>query len=270
MIYCVWYPSGGFGHFINAVLSLHGKNFVRPSNQLVFGTNGNSHSLKLSAPKYFHNSPYSFTFDQSKNYSVLIDNGINDTSQSFLNHFYNSTVIKVCYDNNSWPVIAQTSVVKAVDNSLESELVLENDDWPGNEDWAIREKYFLYLKEHTLRTAWTPDNIVGSHSLDILTLLDYQKFYNYLNSVVQIEVSNFEQLHSQWRESNYKYFFPVVESFKILEALKNQQHMDVSHVCNLWDQAVVNYFLHLEFGIEVPANDYANWFQNTEQISKIS
>ena len=30
MIYCVQYPSGGFGHFINAILTLHGVEFVRP------------------------------------------------------------------------------------------------------------------------------------------------------------------------------------------------------------------------------------------------
>ena len=33
MIYCVWYPSGGFGHFINAVISLYGVDFKRPKNK---------------------------------------------------------------------------------------------------------------------------------------------------------------------------------------------------------------------------------------------
>ena len=32
MIYCVWYPSGGFGHFINAVLTLYSKDFEVPHN----------------------------------------------------------------------------------------------------------------------------------------------------------------------------------------------------------------------------------------------
>jgi hypothetical protein len=269
MIYCVWYPSGGFGHFINAVLSLHGENFVRPSNQLVFSDNGNSHSLDLAVPKYFHNLPYSFVFDQSKNYSVLIDNGINNLDQSFLNNFPNSTVIKVCYNNISWPIIAQTMIVKAINSSLESELATSTDLWPGDEDWALREKYFLYLKDHELRTAWVPSDMSNSHSLDMLTLIDYQKFYNYLVTLVQIKVTDFKPLHEQWHKANYKYFFPVIESLKIINAIKNQQHIDISHISSLWDQAVVNYFLNLEFGIEVPANDYADWFRTTEQISKI-
>lgn len=269
MIYCVWYPSGGFGHFINAVLSLHGENFARPDNQLIFSDNGDSHSLNLAAPKYFHNLPYSFTFDQSKNYSVLVDNGIDNSDQLFLNIFSNSTVIKVCYNDVSWPIVAQTMITKAMNVTLESDLVISNDCWPVKEDWALREKYFLYLRDHELRTAWIPSDIPDSHSLDVLTLIDYQKFYNYLEEIVQIKVTDFGPLHKQWYTANYKYFFPVVESIKIINAIKNQQHIDISHVSDLWDQAVVNYFLNLEFGVEVPANDYADWFQNTKQISNI-
>jgi hypothetical protein len=268
MIYCVWYPSGGYGHFINAVLSLYGKNFARPNNQLVFDQSGTSHSLDPVAPKYsnFKNLPYSFTFDPLKNYSVLVDNGINDTSQLFLNCFPASTVIKVCYNNISWPIVAQTSIIKAANSTLSTELALGS-GWSDNKDWALREKYFLYLRDHPLRTTWTTSDIPASHSLDIMTLLDYKTFYNYLTSIV--EVAEFEQLHAEWRSANYKYFSPVVESINIIKAIKNQQHIDTAHVCDIWDQAVVNYFLNLEFGIEVPANDYAEWFQNTQQISKI-
>jgi len=45
MIYCVWYPSGGFGHFINGILTLHGKGFKRPTNKIEFSTTGDSHKF---------------------------------------------------------------------------------------------------------------------------------------------------------------------------------------------------------------------------------
>ena len=78
MIYCIWYPSGGFGHFVNAILTLHGKNFVRPNKKLMnFSPDGNSHTLDLVVPKYHYNSwPGGIEFLNDKNYCVLIDNGI--------------------------------------------------------------------------------------------------------------------------------------------------------------------------------------------------
>ena len=71
MIYCVWYPSGGFGHFINAVLTLHGEDFVSPKNQLIFSKNGDSHNLDLIVPKYKNDHwPGPIEFHDDKNYCV--------------------------------------------------------------------------------------------------------------------------------------------------------------------------------------------------------
>ena len=30
---CVWYPAGGFGHFVNSILTLYGDGFVRPAHK---------------------------------------------------------------------------------------------------------------------------------------------------------------------------------------------------------------------------------------------
>jgi len=89
MIYCVWYPAGGFGHFINAIISLYGKNFAKShSADLNFSPTGDSHQYALAAPKYLHDPDnYQFEFDQNKNYIVLIDNGINNHSDRFRSFF---------------------------------------------------------------------------------------------------------------------------------------------------------------------------------------
>jgi hypothetical protein len=263
MIYCVWYPSGGFGHFVNAILSLYGKNFVRPVNQIAtFSQTGDLHSLEPVPPIYFDERVYpEFTFDLLKNYSVLIDNGINNNGKNFLNTFPSSKIIKLCYDDISWPIVANTSIIKAKRSSLEKELPLD-ESWPTQESWAIREKYSLYLKEHYLRNLWTTDD--QTYNLDVFTLVSYHELKDFFNNFV--ELTDFKEFHNQWLQHNYKYFFPVIESLKIIDAVTSGQHMDVTHVSSIWDQAVVNYFLNLKFDIEIPVNDFSDWFKNTKQI----
>ena len=101
MIYCVWYPSGGFGHFINAVLSLYGGNFARPKGALTFSQSGDSHSIDLTVPAYRFDQWPGAQFDSDINYSVLIDNGIDNSSEQFRTVFPDSQVIQVCYTDFS-------------------------------------------------------------------------------------------------------------------------------------------------------------------------
>ena len=99
MIYCIWYPSGGFGHFVNSILTMYGENFARPHNQKIkFGSNGHAHDIKLVAPTYFHDpETYNFNFDNSVNYSVLIDNGMANEGLRFKSFFPDAHIIKMCY-----------------------------------------------------------------------------------------------------------------------------------------------------------------------------
>jgi hypothetical protein len=261
----VWYPNGGFGHFVSAVLSLHGDNFVRPDNQLNFGINGHAHSLSLSAPKYLHDQNYpEFAFDSEKNYSVLIDNGINNQGKKFLTVFDPCTVIKLCYNDISWPVVAKTSIVKAANLSLDQALPLDS-GWHTSEDWAIREKYTLYLRDHTLRSCWSADS--SCHNLDILTLLSYDLLSNFLNSVAS--VSDFSDLHRRWLDVNSQYFYPVQQAINIVDAVQRREQMVIDHIKDIWDQAVINYILELKLGITIPVNDYPNWFRNTGELLQL-
>lgn len=264
MIHCIWYPSGGFGYYVNLILSQYGDNFVRPTNAHLFSDKGDSHCQDLILPLCINNNwHYNLsTIDTKKNYSVLIDNGINNESEDFVQHFKNSKVIKICYSDWSWPIIAKTSIVKAFHDTLENNLSL-GQQWPSNENWAVREKYFLYLRDHPLRHRWRP--AMKYYSLDVGTLLDYTKFKQELGRL-EVVCSDFANIHNTMLEKNCQYFSSVLNSKNIISALKNNQSIDISHITDLWDQAVVNYFIQLEFGIEVPANTYANWFVNTREI----
>ena len=262
MIYCVWYPSGGFGHFVNAVLTLHGKNFQQSiDTDASPSKNGNFHTFKLAVPTYFHDPEmYQFEFDQSKNYSVLIDNGINNETEVFRNTFPDSQTIKMCYSDFSWPVVAKTMIVKAQQLDFEKAIRPEDTNWKSNDDWAIREKYFLYLKDHYLRDKWRPNNI--SHNIFVEDLLDYNNIVNTVNSA-GIVLDNFEELYQQWQKYNLCYFQPIV----IAKEFINGTTLDTP-ITDIWTQAVVYYQIWCRYGVEVPHNDFANFFQDQQQFQQ--
>jgi hypothetical protein len=262
MIYCVWYPSGGFWNFINAILSLHGKNFVRPKKQLAFSNNGNSHDLDLVVPKYLHGTWIgTFDFTDKKNYSVLIDNGINDESKQFKSVFPNSTIIKICYTDYTWPVVARTMIDKAMESSLEHELPIAA--WDTQDLWARREKYFLFLRDHALRSAWKPNGI--DFTLEIDDIIEYADLLVALGSC-GIELDSFNDIWKQWQAANQKYITPIHDAKTIINCVKNNVSFDLEHIIDVWNQAVIYYYIWLEFGIEVPHNNYSNWFANTQEI----
>lgn len=261
MIYCVWYPSGGFGHFINAVLTLHGNNFVRPRKSLEFSANGNSHQLDLVVPKYLHECwPGGIEFLDDKNYCVLVDNGINNESENFKSKFPNSKVIKICYSDHSWPVVAKTMINKAMQSSIESQLPIN--EWHSNEAWARREKYFLYLRDHKLRHAWRPSD---DYTIYVDNLYSSpEEFFKTLNSIVETEYC--PDLWLDWRDANAEYFDPVRTAKRIISDVKMNIKTDLTHITDVWTQAVVYYYIWLKYEFEVPHNDYSEWFTNTKDI----
>ena len=263
MIYCIWYPSGGFGHFINGILTLYGNRFKRPPNTLEFSNNGNSHSLKLVVPKY--TPGYNYNFDTEYNYSVLIDLGINSTSRDFMSEFPEARFIKVCYNDSSWPVVARTMIDKAMESSIELEAAIDSGLWATTEPWAQREKYFLFLRDHELRSAWRPESVTDC--IFVNDLLDY----NRLKCTIErtgIELLEFKHLWNEWYAHNEKYFVPVVIAEQVLDKIKNQQSFDLTHITDIWTQAVIYYFIWIEFGKEVPHNDFENFFSNVDQITQ--
>jgi hypothetical protein len=266
MIYCVWYPSGGFGHFINAILNLHGKNFARPTNKIKFSHTGDLHALELPAPKYYNDPKnYNFNFDQSLNYSVLIDNGINNEGERFKTIFPTAHTIKLCYDNVSWPIVAKTMIDKAMRSKIEEQLVVDCDKWDVNEPWVVREKYFLFLRDHTLRQAWRPSS--GATNVLVNDMLNYTQLHNRL-LISGVKLDDFESLHLSWQAANKQYVDPVKNSQLVIESIKNNVDVSLDHISTLWDQAVLYYFLWITFEREVSHNDYANFFSSTGAVRK--
>jgi hypothetical protein len=260
MICCIWYPSGGFGHYINAIISLYGEGFKRPSNNLLFSPEGNSHNLELIAPKYFHDpESYNFDFDSNFNYTVLIDNGINNQGEQFKQFFQGATTIKIGYSDWSWPVVANTMIVKAMNTDIDLEARANKNAWSTSEDWAIRENYFLYLRDHPLRYSWRPGQ---DCYFDVLDIFNKERLVAQLQKL-NIVLQSFD--HQLFITHNLKYIQPIITAQKIITAVKNCQEIKIDK-CDLWTQAVVYYYLWLEYNFEVPHNNYSNWFTNTTDI----
>jgi hypothetical protein len=263
---CVWYPAGGFGHFVNSILTLYGHGFVRPDNKKFnFSDTGNSHSLELVAPKYYNDpDEYTFLFEQDGIYSILIDNGNNNETKKFLNYFVDPQIIKICYSDYSWPIIARTMIEKGMRVGFDQEVNIDPDAWPTTENWALREKYFLFLRDNYLRSWWRED--IDYNNLLIEDLLDYKTFRQKLDKF-GITTESFEELWTGWADANKKYLEPYKIACGILNSIDKKEYYSLTNINDIWTQAVVYYYIWLKYGFEVPHNDYANWFTNTKDIS---
>lgn len=263
MIYSIWYPSGGFGHFVNACLLLKGVGFERPTSEFRFGEDGNSHSLSSTLPKYLHNpKEYPIIQDSTEiKKTVLIDNGIHDESKIFQKHFLDATVIKICYDDWSWSIVAKTMIEKAMGCKLDQEISVNLDLWGSNEEWEQREKYYLYLRDHNFRNCWREDK--NCKNIKINDLLSFENFMNKFKSI-RIEFQNdVSDLWKDWVRANLDYINPFCAASNIVDNLHKNEPINKT---DLWTEAVVNYFIWLRYNFEVPAWDYRNWFSSTKDI----
>lgn len=84
--------------------------------------------------------------------------------------------------------------------------------------------------------------------------------------IVGITLNDFKPVWDQWWQKNHTYFDPVITAENVITAIIQDVELDLSDVTDLWAQAVVYYFIWLRFNKEVPHNDFADFFANTQQI----
>jgi hypothetical protein len=270
----IQYPSGGFGHFIHVILSKYGCGFSGQQIKYNFGVGGDSHAYPVLLPKYFTTNYDINAYTQYLNnidsefVTVLIDSGIENDSNEFRKFIKSYWSIRICYDDWSWPLLAKMfytrcmSAVNAQPQHLSQWISPSENQWPDiDADWAKREKFFLYLRDHTFRNNWRADSD-SDLNLPITHLLDYNLLHNSLNSL--IEVDDFDEFYRQWYDANQEHFDFYLKANEIISQLDN--NMDISDVSDLYTQAVVYYYIWLKFKFEIPHNDYAKWFTNTKEI----
>jgi len=263
-IYCIWYPSGGFGHYISAVISLYGDNFTRPLTDLAFAMDGNSHAVSPVAPKWkFDPDRYDYKFDPDKNHCVLIDNGATSQSKKFKTFIPKSTVLKVTHSKWSFPIGLHTMIVKAMGSSLD-EHFLKNLYWT-DQDWGKRQKFLYFLKHHPTQGLWNPED--DCVNIDIAEIVDYDIFKSRIESA-GIKLTDFSAAHQEWYRANKIYIDPVLQAQEIMEYIKRDENFLLSHITDLWTQAVVYYYIWLTYKIEVEHNKMPDFFTDTNQIRR--
>ena len=147
-------------------------------------------------------------------------------------------------------------ITKAMGAEKSEEIAVDQDKWSSLEPWAQREKYFLFLRDHSLRHAWRSNKMYNT--LWVNDVIDYKKFVNSLSQLGVI-TEDFASVHNQWRRSNQPYIDPVI----IAEEFVNNASDTV--ITDVWTQSIVYYQIWCKYGVEVPHNDFANFFQSQEQ-----
>jgi hypothetical protein len=61
----------------------------------------------------------------------------------------------------------------------------------------------------------------------------------------------------------------VITAGLIIDSVNKHKYFDTTSITDIWTQAVVYYYIWISFGVEVPHNDYADFFRNTEQIAEL-
>jgi hypothetical protein len=274
----IQYPSGSFGHLIHTILSSYSPQFYGKELNFKFGHGGNNHNYPTFLPKYFNKT----TFD-ADNYTnclkkyqgttefvtMLVDSGITNDSEEFLNYVKPALRLKIHYDDWSWPIAGKlfyTRCMASVHNNPTELNEFINPDilkWSNvNEAWAIREKYFLFLRDHAFRKSWRLKK--SELSIPMLDVLEYQKLFKRLS--MYFTINKFDDFYYKWKDQNYHHYAFYDNTIDIWNAIKNKTSYSLNNVTDLYTQAVIYYFIWLEFNVEVPHNDFSDWFTNTDEI----
>lgn len=273
----IQYPSGGFGHFTHVILSAFCKNFSGKIINYDFGPGGDSHAYPLMLPKYFKAKDYNqkkynkqLSLITSEYATVLIDSGIEDDSADFRQFISPDVSIRICYNDWSWPLIAKmfyTRCMAAVENApqtIDHWIAPDQGKWKNlSEPWAIREKFFLYLRDHSFRYTWRANE--SMLNIPIETFLSYKTLYHTLSQI--FNMSDFDSMYDNWYQTNYQHFKFYLDAQDVIKNLHNSK--DISHIQDCFTQALIYYYIWIQYQFEVPHNDYAEWFANTDDIVKM-
>jgi hypothetical protein len=62
----------------------------------------------------------------------------------------------------------------------------------------------------------------------------------------------------------------TIRHLEILNLIENlQTDTDLQYLNQLYQQAVLNFYIQLKFNFVIPTNDYSDWFTNTSDIVKM-
>jgi len=271
------YPSGGYGYYFTRLINSFVTNVVQTADLFEFDQLGTSHLLPLVAGDIHHeqnrnlysvNDCYQHDIDQQKYILIPYCPGIqNDTTTNLEVNFPNAKIARLCYYDNTWPLVFQNCITKAVVGTLGTDVEFDDKRFGSSENWARRENFDLMFAHHHYRNMWKTHEHVQFLNIDIFDLLtNPQHCLAQVADFINGTTTNLDLLptrHQQFLNANPN----TVRHFEILHTVESLKiEKDLTHITNLYQQAVINFYIQTKFNFIIPPNDYADWFTNTKEI----
>jgi hypothetical protein len=269
------YPSGGYGFYLARLINHFVTNIVQTTDTFLFDRRGRSHSLPLVVG-HIHfeqncilstvDDRYQSEIQKQKYVTIPYCPGIlNDTTSNLKHNFPNAKIIRLCYHDNVWPLIFQNCILKAASGTLEDNVEFDCEKFGSSDDWARRENFSLLFTHHHYRTMWKDhDKCLNIDIFELLTATQdcLHQVANFIGGSI-INLDDLPNRHQQFLNANPN----TVCHLEILDIVKNLNiNRDLTHINQLYHQAVLNFYLQLKFNFIIPSNDYADWFTNTKEI----
>jgi hypothetical protein len=271
------YPGGGYGYYLARLINSFITNVVKTPDKFLFDAIGTSHQLPLVAGSIQVDQnktlvaigdEYQYDIDQQKYILIPYCPGIqSDDVTTLTNTFLNSKIIRLYYEDNTWPLVFQNCIIKAAQGTLETTVEFDEAAFGSSENWAKRENFFLLLKNHHFRNMWRECHLPQFLNINILDLLInpencLRSVANFINGTI-VDLDTLPARHQQFLDANLN----TVTHLEILNIVNNLKlNQNLSHIDHLYQQAVVNFYVQLKYNFEVPENNYSNWFTNTTDI----
>jgi hypothetical protein len=276
----IHYPSGGYGFYLTRLINGFITNVVKTPDDFLFDSVGTSHPLPLVAGSIHFDQNQTlisvsdqYQFDIARQKYVLIPycTGIqSDDITALINTFTNAKIIRLYYNDDTWPLVFQNCIIKAALETLETAVEFDSITFGSSDDWAKRENFFLLLKNHHYRHMWNECDLPQFLNINVVDLLTdpetcLRSIANFIDGTI-VDLDLLPGRHQQFLDSNLN----TVRHLEILHIVKNLRlTQNLKHIDHLYQQAVLNFYLQLRYNFEVPPNDYSDWFTNTTDIVKM-
>lgn len=271
------YPSGGYGFYFTRLINSFVTNIVKTNDSFEFDQLGTSHLLPLvtghihweqNRTLHIIDSKYQPDVNQQKYILIPYCPGIeNNITENLKHNFPKAKIIRLCYKDNTWPLIFQNCIVKAGMGNLDTDIKFDDKKFGSSEDWARRENFNFIFNDHEFRNMWKEHSHERFLNIDIFEILInptqcLQQVANFIGSDTQM-MDMLPIKHKQFLKANPN----TITHLKILEIINSLNiEQDLTHIQQLYSQAVLNFYIQLKFNFVIPTNDYNNWFTNTNEI----
>jgi hypothetical protein len=275
------YPSGGYGFYLTRLLNRYMSGIVQTDDDFDFDNLGTSHSLPLVYGDIHHNqnrvlsknltlSKYHKSIEQGHMILVPYCPGITtDKIAQTLDVYPNSKIIRLYYDDRAWPLVFYNAIYKAMRGDINIDVMFDPGRFGSDSAWARRENFMLLLTSHHLRDQWKPVDDHRIINIDIFSLLtDTQICLEKIGSALQKSINCWDlyEKHRLFLQHNS----PTVTHLSILATLDNLNFpKDLTHISELYWQAVFNFYIETRYNISIPVNDFPDWFTDTTEINML-